>query len=44
MEMEVEASVVGDGGCSREVLKGGFTQGWREEEVQKSCVRPSKKE
>ncbi len=42
MEMEVEASLVGDGSYSKEVFKGGFIQGRREEEVQRTYARPSK--
>jgi hypothetical protein len=42
MEMEVEASLVGDGNYSKEVFKGGSTQERREEEVQKTYVKLSK--
>ncbi len=42
MEMEVETSLVGDGNYSKEVLKGGSIQERREEEVQKTYVKPNK--
>ncbi len=42
MEMEVEAWLVGVGEYSREVFKGVSTQGWREEEVQRTCAKLDK--
>jgi hypothetical protein len=40
--MEVEASHVSGGGCSREGSKGSSTQGQMEEEVQSTSVKFSK--
>jgi hypothetical protein len=40
MEMEVEASLVGDCSCSKEVFKGGSTQGQREKEIQRTYAKP----
>ncbi len=42
MEMEVEASLVSDGNYSKEVFKGGSFRVRREEEVQRTYVRPNK--
>jgi hypothetical protein len=40
--MELDVSLIGGGGCSREVFKHCSTQGQMEEKVHKTSVRPSK--